>query len=141
MLLNPDDEQEEAPLLQQARQLLAERKAAEAAQMMKRYLYYSPGAASDYELLGVSLAMAGDGPPAIAALEQAQGLDRNSPTIAYNLGHVYRQAGRFPEAITAFERAIKLRPDYDAAKRALQATVQQAQQAPPAPAGSTPPRS
>ena len=130
MLLNPETEPEEAPMLLQARELLTQGKAAEAAAAVRHYLYYTPGGAADYELLGVALARAGEVAPAVTALEQAQGLDKNNATVAYNLGHAYRMAGRWPDAIAAYERAVTLRPDYDAAKRALEAARQQAQNAP-----------
>src|SRR5207245_2667371 len=111
MLLNPDDRHEEDTLIRKARELLAQKRPQEAVETIQHHLTYAPPAATDYELLGVALAMAGDLPRATASLEQASSMGAQNPEIAYNLGLVYRKAGRAHEAIGAFERAVSLKPD------------------------------
>src|SRR5262249_36309428 len=58
--------------------------------------------------------------------EQAAQMDPRDPIIAYNLGLLYRQAGRGQEAISALERAVTLRPDYEPARKVLEQLRQQA---------------
>lgn len=138
MSLNPEASAD-TPLIQQAKALLQQRQPAEAAQAVRRHLAMAPGVATDYMLLGVCLAEAGEGLQAIAAMEQAATMDPNSASIAYNLGLLYRKAGRSSNAVAALERAVALRPGYDAPQRALdelRAQSQQATQAFAGPAGS-----
>src|SRR5437763_1916500 len=106
MLLNPEEHHEEETLVQKARELLAQKRPQEAAEAIQHYLTYAPPAATDYELLGVALAMAGELPKAIASLEQASAMATRNPEITYNLGLVYRKAGRAEDAAVAFGRAV-----------------------------------
>src|SRR5205807_1292448 len=80
--------------------------------------------AVDYALLGVALAETGDVEHAISALDQAAKMNPSDAAVAYNLGLLYRKAGRDPEAATCLQHALSLRPDYDAARRALEAVRQ-----------------
>jgi len=123
MSLNPEEPMEE-PHVRQARELLQQKQPAEAAVAIRRHLNYAHGTSLDYLLLGVALAQSGDDEHAMAALEQAEKMDTHDATIPYNLGLVYRKEGRSEDAAAAFERALALRPGYDAARRALGALGQ-----------------
>src|SRR5438034_6186982 len=103
---------------EEARGLLQQNRAAEAARVMRGYLSSHTGKAADLVLLGVALAQSGEGLAAIQPLEQAVGMEPNNAVAQFNLGQVYRQGGRQREALAAFERALQLRPDYPAAARA-----------------------
>ncbi len=123
MLLNDEpEERREDPIIVQARTLLREGRAAEAAAMIGSHLHYAPAKATEYELLGIAYAMAGETAQAINALEQATRMDGVNAEIHYNLGLAYRKAARPQDALTEFERAVHLQPNYEAAKRALEAT-------------------
>ena len=56
-----------------------------------------------------------------AALEEALRLDPNHPHINYALGVAMRRTGRREEAARFFERTLTLKPDHEAARRALAA--------------------
>src|SRR5262245_29148851 len=103
---------------EEARGLLQQDRAAEAARVMRGYLSRHEGTASDLVQLGVALAQWGEGLAAIPPLEQAVAMEPNNAAAHFNLGQVYRQGGRQREALAAFERALQLRPDYPAAARA-----------------------
>src|SRR5436305_1098180 len=121
MSFYPDDLPDE-PHIARAREFLRQKQPSEAVEAIRHRLGFAPGTALDYELLGVALAQAGDNEHAITALEQAEKMNSHEATIPYDLGLVYRRAGRAHDAIAAFQRALALRPDYEGAKRALQAT-------------------
>src|SRR5262245_6537978 len=128
MLLNPHDQPREDVLIRKSRELLAQKRPQEAVEAIQHHLSYAPPAATDYELLGIALAMVGDLAKAVSALEQAAAMASGNPEIAYNLGLVYRKAGRAQEAMGAFGRAVALKPDYEAAKRALDQLQKEAAQ-------------
>src|SRR4051812_42125801 len=62
-------------------------------------------------LLGVSLRVR-DPDAAAAALVQAAESDPSSPDIPFHLGNVYRETGRWPEAATAYETALRGAPGH-----------------------------
>jgi hypothetical protein len=115
-----DTPSSEPPHLTRARELLRAKQPGEAAAVIRRYLASAAGTAADYLFLGIAYAEAGDAWQAIAALEQAAQIDPGDATIAYNLGLLYRKAGRRVDAATCFEQALALRPDYAAARKALE---------------------
>src|SRR5438046_1392723 len=107
--------------IQQARALLRQKQPAEAVAAIRRRLAHAPGTAVEYSLLGVALAELGDVEHALSALNQAAKMNPNDAAIAYNLGLLYRKSGQVAAAATCFEHALSMRPDYDAARRALEA--------------------
>jgi tetratricopeptide (TPR) repeat protein len=56
---------------------------------------------------------------AIYHYSQALQVDSNNPTIYFNLGIELAKKGEIGKAIEHFLEAISLKPDYDAARRAL----------------------
>jgi len=61
----------------------------------------------------------GDAPAAVATLERAAGLVPRASEVQNHLGLAYRAAGRPDAARRAFERALSLDCDNDAARRNL----------------------
>jgi hypothetical protein len=118
---------QEEPHIRQARELLQQKRPQEAIQVIRRHLSFAPATSVDYLLLGVALAESGEGLQATGILEQAEQMNPREATIPYKLGLLYRQAGRAQEAVAAFERALAVRPDYEAARQALEHLRQQAQ--------------
>ena len=116
------DERPEDPHITQARDFLRQKQPGEAAAAIRHHLAYAHGSSLDYELLGVALAQAGEYEHAMSALEQAEKMNSHEASIPYDLGLVYRKAGMVEAAVEAFQRALALKPDYEAARRALQAT-------------------
>jgi len=43
------------------------------------------------------------------------------PEAYYNLGTTYQSTGRTAEAVQAYEQALRIKPDYDKARQALNA--------------------
>jgi tetratricopeptide (TPR) repeat protein len=96
----------------EVRSLLRTNRPAEAAALLRALLAVRMGTAEDYMLFGIALAQTGATSAALEALEQAVVIDPRDPVAHFNLGQVYRQAGRDRQALRAFDRACSLRPDY-----------------------------
>lgn len=69
--------------------------------------------------LGVTLDLLGDATGAERAYAAALLLDPSHPDAHYNLGALQFNAGRVAEAREHFIKALRSRPDFDAARRAL----------------------
>ncbi|WP_329741226.1 tetratricopeptide repeat protein [Dyella sp. A6] len=67
--------------------------------------------AQDPALRGAAAYRAGNYRAAVQALQQAKGAD-----AAYNLGNALARLGRYPEAIKAYDRALKMNPHNDDAR-------------------------
>jgi len=67
--------------------------------------------ARDPALRGAAAYRAGDYRAAVQALEQAKGAE-----AAYNLGNALARLGRYPDAIKAYDRALKMDPHNDDAR-------------------------
>src|SRR5438876_634124 len=104
----------------EARNLLQQKRPADAARVLRRHLSSQNGTAADHMLLGVALAQSGEGLAAIQSLEQAVAMEPENAAAHYNLGQLYRQGGRHRDALASLERALQLRPDYPAAARAAE---------------------
>lgn len=65
-----------------------------------------------YANLGIALARSGDREAGRAALERAAELAPQQPVVLNQLGVLYRQAGRFQDAATAYREALAADPDY-----------------------------
>jgi uncharacterized protein HemY len=129
-------------VVEAARSLLQRNQPAEAARMLGEHLSQREGNASEYLLMGVARARAGEGMTAIQALEQAIALEPGNAAAHFNLGQIMRQRGRLREALLAIERALELRPNYPAAQTAATDLRERLVPSPltaPAPLTGTPP--
>ena len=75
--------------------------------------------AKDYERLGLTWAMLGHRPEAIAALSNAVERDPRSASIRLNYAVAWAQVGRYADAKREAENALKLNPGYERAKEFL----------------------
>jgi tetratricopeptide (TPR) repeat protein len=75
--------------------------------------------AKDYERLGLTWAMLGNRPLAIAALSNAVERDPRSASIRLNYAVAWAQVGRYADARREAENALKLNPGYERAKEFL----------------------
>ncbi len=75
--------------------------------------------AKDYERLGLSWAVLGRNPEAIAAFSNAVERDPRSATIRLNYAVAWASVGRYADARREGENALKLNPAYERAKEFL----------------------
>jgi len=75
--------------------------------------------AKDYERLGLSWAVLGNHPQAIAAFSHAVERDPRSATIRLNYAVAFATVGRLADARREAENALKLNPGYERAKEFL----------------------
>jgi tetratricopeptide (TPR) repeat protein len=54
--------------------------------------------------------------------------DPNNPSVYHNLGTVYYKQGRYRDAVTAYRRSLRLRPDSEQTQRQLEHALQEAGQ-------------
>jgi hypothetical protein len=73
-----------------------------------------------YMLLGHALAMQGRRPEGVAHLERARTMQPRNWWPYYALGWVYAGDGQYARAVTAFQRALELRPGLPDVERELQ---------------------
>src|SRR5437764_13433254 len=83
----------------QARELLRQNRPEEAARLLREHLTSHAGLAAEEMLLGVALAQAGENAAAIETLERSVALEPGNAATHFNLGQIYRQAGRREEAL------------------------------------------
>jgi Flp pilus assembly protein TadD/SAM-dependent methyltransferase len=88
---------------------------AEAEGLCRTILSTEPNDVPSIHLLGFIAYKAGRFDAAIALIEQAIGLDARNPDCHFNIGLALIAAGRLPEAVTHFDQAVALKPDYSAA--------------------------
>jgi tetratricopeptide (TPR) repeat protein len=103
----------------EARALLDRDQPSEAAQLLRMHLQQHAGTAAEYMLLGVALSNSDEGLMALETFEQAVALEPENAAAHYNLGQAYREFGRDREALREWESALRLRPGYPAAVRAI----------------------
>ena len=60
---------------------------------------------------------------AIDVLIKAKKIEPNNPDVYYNLGIVYEMKDQMEDAKQMFERALKIKPDHECAKRHLNKLV------------------
>lgn len=92
--------------------------------------------ARDPALRGAAAYRAGDYLAAVQALEQAHGAN-----AVYNLGNALARLGRYPQAIAAYDRALKLDPHDDDARfnrAAVEAAMKHRPKPPPSSSSSQP---
>ncbi len=78
------------------------------------------GLASDYERLGLALAVAGRPAEALSAFEEGVRRDARSPSLRLNLAVMLFEAGRRDDALLAAEEAIRLDPGYQRARALIE---------------------
>ena len=71
------------------------------------------------EIIGYQMLKMGDGPAAVALLEDNRRDHPDSAAAQFGLGRAYRASGRRDEARAAFERALALDPKHERARQAL----------------------
>src|ERR1700679_1942941 len=106
------------PALAQAHELEKRGRLSEAIEAYRRLLAYEPDNSDALHLLGVALGRADHPEEACAALAAAARLQDDNPYIHANLGNALSVLRRDAEALTAYERAISLKPDFAAALHA-----------------------
>ena len=67
-------------------------------------------------------------PEAIAEFKVGLAIDSNNVELWYNLGGAYYSSGQLVEAINAWQRALKLKPDHEQARQGMQAAMINLQQ-------------
>ena len=80
--------------------LIREGRFAEAVPKLRRATDLLPGNPMAWNFLGLAHHHAGEPEEALRAYEQAVTLDRNSPTIRFNLGLLHLEQGRLAEAVS-----------------------------------------
>src|SRR5687768_2621295 len=107
-------------LIEQARQLVAADRLAEAEAACQAVLAESPEQADVLNLLGVIALKTGRLTEAEAAFRRAIAVNPASPEAHNNLGETLRRVGRGEEAVDVLLRALVLRPNYPQAARNLE---------------------
>ena len=104
---------------------------------MERTVSLAPNSADGYSSLGIVLAYAGRAGDGIELIEKAMRLDPRYP-VQYEsyLGHAYRIAGRYEEAIAAWKKVVSRIPNYFPAHIFLAATYSELGQNPEAQAAA-----
>jgi adenylate cyclase len=89
----------------------------------ERAVALDPGGADAHSWLGISLNYADKPKEAIPMFEKAIRLNPNGPAFYFhNFGHTYRFLGRYPEAVTQYQKALRIAPDNILAHLGLAAT-------------------
>jgi tetratricopeptide (TPR) repeat protein len=79
------------------------------------FIEYAVAAKPTYESyisFGAGLSRRGDNPRAAEALKKAVQLDPEGWEAYFQLGHVYKEMGRYTEAVETFERVLKQHPRF-----------------------------
>ncbi|MDB2476136.1 tetratricopeptide repeat protein, partial [Paracoccaceae bacterium] len=79
--------------------------------LLKQY----PNAAGILNILGASAAQIGDLEAAASAFRKIISINPSQASGYYNLGNVLRDNQKFDEALEAYDKALNLKPDYEAA--------------------------
>src|SRR5262245_56468035 len=85
---------------------------AEAERLCREILATAPDDVASIHLLGFVAYKAGRPNDAIDLIGRAIALDETNPDCHFNIGLALLAAGRVPEAVTHFNRATALKPDY-----------------------------
>jgi adenylate cyclase len=89
----------------------------------ERALALDPGGADAHAWLGICLNYADRSREAIPMFEKAIRLNPYGPAFYFhNLGHTYRFLGRYPEAVTQYQKSLRISPDNILAHLGLAAT-------------------
>jgi choline-sulfatase len=100
-------------LINEARQLIGERRYDEAIERLDRARRPSPRNLSALVLTGVAQLEAGRPQASLAPLRRAAEIAPANPDVPYNAGRTYLALGDAAHAEQAFRRALALRPRYD----------------------------
>lgn len=117
---------EAAQSLRQAVQMLNGGNAAEADAFIQSLIRQFPHNAEVHYAAGMSAAMRGDNPAALAAMQQALERDRGNAMIHFQLGILLDQAGRFTESPKRYRDALRLNPQFPEAHYNLGLALAQA---------------
>ena len=98
-------------LIQEGLHLQRTNRLPEAAQRYERALQIDPRSFDALQLLGTLRFRAGDGQAGIRLLERALALQPDHAPTINNLGNALRAAGRLPEALLHYERALRFFPE------------------------------
>ena len=90
-----------------------------AEELYTRILDFDPSHAEALHLLGLVAYQQGDNPKAIQLITQAISNISHKPHYHYNLGLVLEKERRLDEAVSAYQRALDLKPSYIEAKSNL----------------------
>ena len=101
-----------AALLNRALELHRAGQLDDAGALYEELLAESPAHADAAHLLGLVRFRKNDVDAAIRLIGDAIEHDPDNPIYHANLGNVFKDAGRLPEAIAAYRRSLELRPDY-----------------------------
>ena len=89
----------------------------------RRAVDLDPGGADAYAWLGIILSYSDRPREAIPMFEKAIRLNPNGPPFYFhNLGHTYRFLGRYPEAVTQYQKSLRISPESLLAHLGLTAT-------------------
>jgi predicted O-linked N-acetylglucosamine transferase (SPINDLY family) len=94
-----------------------------AAALMARAVARAPKVAAYHANLGAALHAARRHREAAAALQQAAALDPKLVAAHFNLGNLLRDMGDLAGAVTAYARALRLKPDYREALNNIAVTL------------------
>ncbi|MEO8301144.1 MAG: tetratricopeptide repeat-containing glycosyltransferase family protein [Rhizomicrobium sp.] len=90
----------------------------EAERLYRRLLEAAPSSATARHMLGVLRAQSGDTTEALDLIGAALTLKPDASDILFNYARVLKGVGRLDEALTAYDRALTVKPDYAAARDA-----------------------
>ena len=107
-------------LLAQAAEWHRERRLDDAEAVYRQVFEARPEYIDALHLLGVIYSQRGDHQTAERLIRQALAESPSADTYHNNLGKVFLELGRRPEAIASFQRAVELRPDYAEARANLE---------------------
>jgi tetratricopeptide (TPR) repeat protein len=91
--------------------LVAEGRAAQGVDLLKRSIELNPGAASSHHDLGVGLMAAGRAEQAVDAFAAALRLDSRLATAHDYLGYIFESQGQVDKAMASYQAAVALKPD------------------------------
>src|SRR6185503_2025560 len=90
----------------------------EAEQRYRRLLEKAPSSVATRHMLGVLRAQSGDTAEALELIGAALASKPDAPDILFNYAKILRDCGRLDEALEAYDRALRAKPDYAAARSA-----------------------